>query len=227
MQQGDHGIPRVYESEVVNAISQLVEPRILVLGSGAFFSLEKRILAAHSPSMIVSCDVHETVESIDSRHIYKKVDLTVPRASVGVRNFDVVVANEVLEHLPTDKSFWPLIKDSLKAGGLLIVASPNLASLATRVELLLGYQPHVLEGSGVFPQAGMGMFARLNGANKAEREPLGHIRGIAHRALTEIARSEGFLLERSFGYTNSLKIWPKRHLVGLAGVILYFFTNAN
>src|SRR5205823_11009821 len=55
--------------------------------------------------------------------------------------FDVVVANQVFEHL---KNIWLPLSEAyrvLKAGGHLVVSVPNLASLHNRVLLAFGRQP--------------------------------------------------------------------------------------
>jgi SAM-dependent methyltransferase len=55
--------------------------------------------------------------------------------------FDVVIANQVLEH--TKEIFWIFAEVTriLKPGGRFIIGVPNLASLHNRILLLLGQQP--------------------------------------------------------------------------------------
>ncbi len=62
--------------------------------------------------------------------------------------FDLVVANQVIEH--TKEVFWIFSEISrvLKPGGAAIVGVPNLASLHNRVMLLLGMQPSSIEMLG-------------------------------------------------------------------------------
>lgn len=57
------------------------------------------------------------------------------------RSFDLVIANQVLEHVK--EIFWTFhnITRVLRVGGHLIVGVPNLASLHNRILLLLGRQP--------------------------------------------------------------------------------------
>lgn len=59
--------------------------------------------------------------------------------------FDVVIANQVIEH--TKQIFWIVSEISrvLKKSGLLIVGVPNLAALHNRVLLALGEQPASIE----------------------------------------------------------------------------------
>jgi 2-polyprenyl-3-methyl-5-hydroxy-6-metoxy-1,4-benzoquinol methylase len=65
------------------------------------------------------------------------------RDELGVDNADCVVFAEVLEHL--HYYYVPLvlskINKALKLGGVLILTTPNIASLFRRLRLLLGMQP--------------------------------------------------------------------------------------
>ncbi len=59
--------------------------------------------------------------------------------------FDIVMANQVIEH--TKEIFWIFgeISRVLKKGGVAIVGVPNLASLHNRIALLFGEQPTSIE----------------------------------------------------------------------------------
>ena len=60
---------------------------------------------------------------------------------------DLVIALEVIEHLYDTDFFLGEIRRILKPGGLLILSTPNLASLTNRLKLLFGSYPHYLEYS--------------------------------------------------------------------------------
>lgn len=62
--------------------------------------------------------------------------------------FDVVIANQIIEH--TKEIFWIFseISRALKKGGILIVGVPNLASLHDRILLFLGGRPTSIETLG-------------------------------------------------------------------------------
>ena len=55
--------------------------------------------------------------------------------------FDVVIANQILEH--TKELFWIFHETTrvLRGGGKLIIGVPNLASLHNRILLMMGKQP--------------------------------------------------------------------------------------
>ena len=70
-----------------------------------------------------------------------RLDLERDSLPWGVATFDVVVANQVFEHL---KNIWlPLAEvfRVLRPGGHFIISVPNLASLHNRIMLALGAQP--------------------------------------------------------------------------------------
>lgn len=63
--------------------------------------------------------------------------------------FDLVIANQVMEHL---KNWVPAVAEIarvLKPNGLLIIGVPNLASLHNRLMLMLGRQPTCIDTTGM------------------------------------------------------------------------------
>jgi 2-polyprenyl-3-methyl-5-hydroxy-6-metoxy-1,4-benzoquinol methylase len=71
------------------------------------------------------------------------VKCDLERDKLGINNADCAVFTEVLEHL--HYYYAPLvlgkINKALKHGGVLILTTPNIASLFRRLRLLLGIQP--------------------------------------------------------------------------------------
>ena len=56
-------------------------------------------------------------------------------------SFDVVVAGEIIEHVPNPDLLLREIRRALRPGGTLIVSTPNLVSWANRLLVPLGVQP--------------------------------------------------------------------------------------
>ncbi|MSR22641.1 MAG: class I SAM-dependent methyltransferase [Gemmatimonadetes bacterium] len=103
----------------------------------------------------------------------EQLDLERERLPWEDGKFDVVIANQVLEHL---KNVWlPLsaIWRVLAPGGRLIVSAPNLASLHNRVLLCLGRQPTSVRTLGPhvrgFTMREIRSLVSLGGAFKVER----------------------------------------------------------
>ena len=74
-----------------------------------------------------------------------QIDIEREPIPVDDEFFDIVIANQIIEH--TKEIFWIFseISRTLKKGGILIVGFPNLASLHNRIMLLFGKQPSSIE----------------------------------------------------------------------------------
>ncbi|MDA8161789.1 MAG: methyltransferase domain-containing protein [Desulfobacteraceae bacterium] len=70
--------------------------------------------------------------------------------------FDVVVAAEIIEHILDTDFFINEIKRVLKPKGVLILSTPNVASLGRRIFLLLGENPYFEASFGYPPKAHAG-----------------------------------------------------------------------
>lgn len=75
----------------------------------------------------------------------RKCDLELERFPLPDGSFDVVVANQIFEHLKQIYRPMGEIHRILKPGGLLLFSVPNLASLHCRIQLLLGRQPSTIK----------------------------------------------------------------------------------
>jgi SAM-dependent methyltransferase len=60
--------------------------------------------------------------------------------------FDVIVAGDVLEHLPRPEDLLSALKPLLKPDGRLLVSLPNVANVTVRASLLLGRFPYADRG---------------------------------------------------------------------------------
>lgn len=77
-----------------------------------------------------------------------RIDLEMGKFPFEDDSFDIVVCNQVLEHL---KNIWWTLSEiyrCLKPGGTLIVSVPNLASLHNRILLAFGAQPTSIRTQG-------------------------------------------------------------------------------
>lgn len=72
----------------------------------------------------------------------KSVDKKIPYKN---GQFDAVVAGEIIEHLYDVETFLKEIYRILKPNGQLIITTPNLASLGSRLTLLQGKIPWMIE----------------------------------------------------------------------------------
>ncbi len=89
--------------------------------------------------------------------------------------FDCIVAGEIIEHIFDTDAFIDKCKRVLKKNGVLIITTPNCASLRARLSLLLGRQPAWVEH-------------RAKGG-------AGHIRAYTLKGLLSQLKEHGFNIE--------------------------------
>lgn len=101
-------------------------------------------------------------------------------------SFDVVVAGEVIEHVPHPDLMLSEIRRILTRRGRLVLSTPNIVAWANRVLVPLGIQPLFTETSS---QVHLGRRWRLLGQGNQVQ---GHLKVFSHRALREILERSGF-----------------------------------
>ena len=109
-------------------------------------------------------------------------------------SFDVVCANQIIEHLSNTDGFLREIRRVLKPGGYAVIATPNLAAFHSIVFLLLGWQPHLADVSDAFFWAGRPHTREEEGM--AGNMPH-HRRLFTPKALRELCQYHGLTVERS------------------------------
>jgi SAM-dependent methyltransferase len=109
-----------------------------------------------------------------------RAGVTAPGLPVADGAADVVIMSELIEHLVDPDAAVAEARRVLRAGGSLLLSTPNLAAWYNRGLLALGIQPVFSEVSlrGVFGRPG--------------RVVAGHLRLFTRRALTEFLAAQGF-----------------------------------
>lgn len=110
------------------------------------------------------------------------VDVNTDVLPFSDESFDAVLFMEAIEHLWNSDMVMREIHRVLRDGGIIILTTPNLASWANRMALLLGFQPPSLEISLV----------RGFGLPPGVTSGVGHIKAFTRRALLEYMRYCGF-----------------------------------
>lgn len=109
------------------------------------------------------------------------------------QTFDVVTANQILEHVNDSDGFIQEIHRVLKPGGYAIISTPNLASLPNLFSLILGWQPLDAWASDI------GAFGNpINKGLRKSRYP-GHKRVFTYSALKDVLKYHGFAIEKAVG----------------------------
>ena len=110
-------------------------------------------------------------------------------------DFDVVSANQLIEHLFDTDSFLQDIFRVLKPHGYLLLASENLASWHNIAALFVGWHPFSLHASD---KSNIGNPFHL-GSDEGISPLARHKKVFTLRSLLEAVRLHGFTVEQSFG----------------------------
>lgn len=178
---------------------------LLNLGSGTTFAFE-RLCKQWNPSLqIVSADFSHLSNCPDFIHTFYCVNVAEP-LEIPDPPFDIVTLFEVIEHVDNTDILIENAKKYCRNSGIIVLSFPNLASIFSRLELLLGYQPHVLEVSNNQANFGMGIFGKLNNPSNV---PLHHIRGITRAAGIELVQFHELTVNHAIGCSVSRfdRIW--------------------
>jgi len=122
--------------------------RILDIGAGHGDDL--LIAKKHNPrAELHAIEVYKpyVVELVKKGIEVHSVNLEVDNLPFETESVDIVIANQILEHVK--EIFWLFHEVSrvLKTGGNLIIGVPNLASLHNRLSLLFGEQPSCIQNN--------------------------------------------------------------------------------
>ncbi len=216
---GDTYVRRVYWDAVIRNMPRY-DCNCLDIGCGIRFPFEKYIFMRRKD--IIDCiDIFQFTKEEIPVCINRYFNCSAEEPlDVCEEEYDCIFCFEVLEHVDrTDELIRNCYNHLKNGGGKLFIAVPNLASIFSRVELLLGYQPHLLESSNEFPNCGMGVFGKKN---NPKNKSIHHIRGITYYAMKELLRVHGFEIIKCNGYINKYKV-P----VQFASVILYICSKKS
>lgn len=169
-------------------VAQEAPTSVLDVGCGAGLLLE-RLVTLHAARYV---GVDAAPSHPASGWTYRSADVTqgLPAAD---GEFDLVLAGEVIEHVPDPDSLLAEIRRVLAPGGTLVISTPNLVCWANRVLVPLGVQPLFTETSS---QVALGRRLRALGQGN---EVQGHLKVFTSRSLAEILHREGFVVQSRFG----------------------------
>ncbi len=116
-------------------------------------------------------------------------EIDVSNLPVQDNSMDVVILDEVIEHVVETDRLLGEIYRVLVPGGLLLLSTPNLAAWFNRIALLLGIQPAYSEVS----------FRKIYG--RPGSEVVGHLRLFTLKSLVELVEDSGFNVRKVKGVT--------------------------
>jgi ubiquinone/menaquinone biosynthesis C-methylase UbiE len=187
--------PRILTTiDLLNSVMVFKDARIVELGCGDG-SLLVEVANALGIRDFYGVDIDESAlkKAVGRGVKVFKADLNSDPLPFKDGFFDAVLMEEVIEHLVNPDNAIREAFRVLKAGGLLLLSTPNLAWWLNRLALLLGYQPYWSECSTVY---NVGKFKRNQG------QPLsGHLRLYTYKALKQLLELHGFKVIASKGVT--------------------------
>lgn len=140
--------------------------------------------------------------------------------------FDVVISNQVIEHVINPDFYLSECNRILRRGGRIVITTPNLAAWYNRILLLIGVYPIFLEASMRNKLAGTKFMKKF----AASKQGVGHIKVLTVGALSDLLEMNGFRIEnikgikRGFYYTNK---WSLRSLYVLIDSIFSMIPNLS
>lgn len=124
-----------------------------------------------------------------------KADATFPFEDAS---FDVVTANQVIEHLNNQDKFVDEVFRVLRPGGVFLVCTPSLSSWHNIGALLMGWQPFPMTNFSE-KDAAIGNPLAFHTGEEIEHVSMLHTRVYTVRALKDLLGLHGFRIEKAIG----------------------------
>jgi uncharacterized membrane protein YkvA (DUF1232 family)/trans-aconitate methyltransferase len=188
-----------YRSKILDALTPQPSARLLDVGcdDGAWTEVVRRKLAV-PPNQVSGVEVvSERVDLARAKGFDARAgDLDDPWPFED-RSFDVVHANQVIEHVKRLDHFLQETRRVLRPSGRAIVCTENLASWHNVAALTLGYQPFSLTNVSVRRPVG-NPFA-LHAGEPGRVESWQHVHVLSLAALRDLFVAHGFTIDASWG----------------------------
>jgi SAM-dependent methyltransferase len=148
-------------------------------------------------------------------------DINADRWPFEDGSFDVILTNQVIEHVPNTDHFVKEIGRLLSDRGYAIVSTPNLAAMTNILMLMLTFQPNHAHVSDEYRGLGNPLSSmRMHRWTAATRL---HLRLFTVRALCDLVRAHGLRVEKVHGGTFGVPLLGRL----LAAVDPWHATYAN
>lgn len=117
-------------------------------------------------------------------------------------SFDLVISNQVIEHLLNPDFFLGECERVLSRKGHLILTTPNLAAWYNRLLLLFGIYPVFLEASARNKLAGTKFLRKF----AESKQGVGHVRVLTLAAVKDLLEMNNFKLKKVLGLTRDFHL---------------------
>ncbi len=176
-------------STMARLVAEGAPARVLDVGCGAGVLLEA-VATLVPDAALVGVDAVAPPERARWGGVTADIAARLPFAE---GSFDVVVAGEVIEHVPHPDLLLAELRRVLAPHGRLVLSTPNIVGWANRVLVPLGIQPLFTETSS---EVHLGRRWRALGQGNQVQ---GHLKVFSHRALLEILHRSGFAVRQVLG----------------------------
>ena len=195
----------IYYSNVREDVLRLIPERpfarVLEVGGGDFPTLLE--VGRRSGAELWGADIRP-VEIDGVTMVQGSFDDPSVRAQLPSSSFDLVIANDVIEHLVDSEGFLATVHDKLKPGGLLALSVPNIRQLRSLYYIFV---------RGTFARQDAGLFDRT------------HVRWFCRGDVLTLARGAGLELLRWEGngrfLPNLLRSTPAAEFLALQNLFLF------
>ena len=82
-----------------------------------------------------------TLDISDKKEMTIKCDLNEDKIPLKDNSVDIILAGELIEHIPNTLFFLSECKRILNKNGFLVLSTPNICSLVDRIRMLFGFLP--------------------------------------------------------------------------------------
>lgn len=142
--------------DVIKILPEVPFHRILEIGGGEFPTL--RSLGSDEDSELWGTDVY-VPKALGFHFVHGSIELDDTRQQIPDAYFDLILANDVLEHLVETEQFMTMVFQKLRAGGYFVCSVPNARQIRLMFHLfLLGRFPRM--DSGLFDKTHLRWFCR-------------------------------------------------------------------
>jgi len=181
---------------ILNQVDENKSAKVLDVGCGAG-ELTKEIGKKAGTHELYGIEIAEEYAQLAEKNGIKvyRADLN-KEFPIESETFDIVCANQVIEHLHETDLFIKKIHRILQWGGVAIISTPNLAAVYNIIFLILGFQ---LPTAFVSDETFVGNpFNPKYGTKRKNIHP-GHLRIFTYRSLKELFEFHGFKVEKIEG----------------------------
>lgn len=177
----------VNQQQMLSLLDGLGNVRILDIGCGnGGFSLE--LMEKVSPCQLYGIDVDKSAIKFAFKRAVDVIIADTQHLPFKGENFDIVISNQVIEHVLNVDQFIINVQRVLKKNGMFILSTPNLCALHNRFLIMLGQQPTCLQVSEI--QVGN----LLRGIKTH-----GHVHSFSPAALNDLLKYHNFSIEKITG----------------------------